>query len=48
VEQDAGALRIANRGYVMEQGRIVLEGESRDLLGDEKVLRAYLGRAQAD
>jgi len=48
VEQDAGALRIADRGYVMEQGRVVLEGEASDLLGDEKVLRAYLGRVQAD
>jgi branched-chain amino acid transport system ATP-binding protein len=44
VEQDAGALRIADRGYVLEQGRIVLEGTAGDLLGDEKVIRAYLGR----
>jgi len=46
VEQDAGALRVANRGYVMEQGRIVVEGEARDLLGDEKVRQAYLGRTR--
>lgn len=45
VEQDAGALKIADRGYVMEQGRIVLEGMPSDLLSDEKVIRAYLGRA---
>lgn len=47
VEQDAGALRVANRGYVMEQGRIVVEGEARELLGDEKVRQAYLGRTRA-
>lgn len=47
VEQDVGALRVANRGYVMEQGRIVVEGEARELLGDEKVRQAYLGRTRA-
>jgi len=45
VEQNAGiALRLANRGYVMETGRIVLSGESGELLNDERVKRAYLGR----
>jgi branched-chain amino acid transport system ATP-binding protein len=48
VEQDAGALNIADRGYVMEQGRIVLEGTPGDLLSDEKVIRAYLGRVRKD
>lgn len=45
VEQNAAiALRLANRGYVMETGRIVLSGESGTLLNDERVKRAYLGR----
>ncbi len=48
VEQDAGALKISDRGYVMEQGRVAVEGEARDLLGDERVLRAYLGRVEAE
>jgi branched-chain amino acid transport system ATP-binding protein len=45
VEQNAkAALTIAGRGYIMEGGRIVLEGPARDLLEDERVRRAYLGR----
>jgi len=36
-------LEIADRGYVMENGRIVLEGESSELLQDELVKKAYLG-----
>ncbi len=45
VEQNArAALRIADHGYVMEGGKIVLEGPARDLLEDERVRRAYLGR----
>ncbi|BDG60181.1 ABC transporter ATP-binding protein [Caldinitratiruptor microaerophilus] len=49
VEQNASmALRIAHRGYVMETGRIVLEGEAADLLKDPEVREAYLGgRRQA-
>jgi branched-chain amino acid transport system ATP-binding protein len=44
VEQNAYlALRMADRGYVMETGRIVLEGPARDLLADDHVRRAYLG-----
>jgi branched-chain amino acid transport system ATP-binding protein len=44
VEQNAYlALRMADRGYVMETGRIVLEGRGADLLGDDHVRRAYLG-----
>lgn len=44
VEQNANlALHIANRGYVMENGRIVLEGSAADLLGCEQVKTAYLG-----
>jgi branched-chain amino acid transport system ATP-binding protein len=44
VEQNARmALSIAHRGYVMETGRIVMEGRAEDLAGDEKVRKAYLG-----
>jgi branched-chain amino acid transport system ATP-binding protein len=44
VEQNArGALRLADRGYVLETGRIVLEGSAADLLQNRDVQRAYLG-----
>jgi branched-chain amino acid transport system ATP-binding protein len=44
VEQNAqAALGVADRGYVVESGRIVLEGPSRALLEDEQVKAAYLG-----
>jgi branched-chain amino acid transport system ATP-binding protein len=44
VEQNAQmALSIANRGYVMETGRVVLEGKADDLLNDHMVQSAYLG-----
>jgi branched-chain amino acid transport system ATP-binding protein len=44
VEQNATlALRVAHRGYVMENGRIVLSAPAADLLADEAVRRAYLG-----
>ena len=44
VEQNANmALRIAHRGYVMENGRITLEGSAESLLDNEDVKRAYLG-----
>jgi branched-chain amino acid transport system ATP-binding protein len=44
VEQNAWlALRMADRAYVMETGRIVLEGPARQLLEDDSVRRAYLG-----
>jgi branched-chain amino acid transport system ATP-binding protein len=45
VEQMANlALRVADRAYVLEQGRIVLEGSARELLAHPEVARAYLGR----
>jgi branched-chain amino acid transport system ATP-binding protein len=45
VEQNArSALKIANRGYVLETGRIILEGDSAGLLANRDVQRAYLGR----
>jgi len=44
VEQNVFAsLNMAHRGYVLENGRIVLQGESKDLLVDENVKKAYLG-----
>jgi branched-chain amino acid transport system ATP-binding protein len=44
VEQNAhAALSIADRGYVLETGRITLEGPGRELLGAEAVRAAYLG-----
>ena len=45
VEQNVrAALRIADRGYVMETGKIVLEGTADELLRNREVRRAYLGR----
>lgn len=44
VEQNANqALHIANRGYVMENGVVVMEGKAQELLSSEKVRKAYLG-----
>ncbi|MBW1716459.1 MAG: ABC transporter ATP-binding protein [Deltaproteobacteria bacterium] len=44
VEQNAyAALQIADRGYVLENGRIALFGLAKDLASDEKVKKAYLG-----
>jgi branched-chain amino acid transport system ATP-binding protein len=44
VEQNArAALNLADRGYVVETGNVVLEGTSQELLGDERVQEAYLG-----
>jgi branched-chain amino acid transport system ATP-binding protein len=45
VEQNAkAALSIADRGYVLETGRVVLEGPAEDLMANRDVQRAYLGR----
>jgi len=44
VEQNAQmALSIANRGYVLETGKVVLEGPAEELLEDPMVMAAYLG-----
>jgi branched-chain amino acid transport system ATP-binding protein len=44
VEQNVRqALTLAHRACVLESGRLVLEGPARDLLGDERLKRAYLG-----
>ena len=48
VEQNAAmALGVASRAYVMEVGRIALEGEAERLRADPEVQRAYLGRDPA-
>ena len=45
VEQNARAsLRISDRGYVLETGRVVLQGRSDELMDDSDVKRAYLGK----
>ncbi len=44
VEQNANlALKIAHRGYVLENGRIALQGSAKNLLVDENVRKAYMG-----
>ena len=44
VEQNAQmALSVAHRGYVLETGKIVVEGKANDLLNDPQVMKAYLG-----
>jgi branched-chain amino acid transport system ATP-binding protein len=44
VEQNVAlSLKLAQRAYVLENGRIVLEGSGEKLLRDERVRRAYLG-----
>jgi branched-chain amino acid transport system ATP-binding protein len=37
------ALKLADRGYVLETGRIVMTDTGRNLLGNESVKKAYLG-----
>ncbi len=44
VEQNANlALQTADRGYVLENGRIALQGQAQALLNNENVQKAYLG-----
>ena len=44
VEQNArAALRVADRGYVLETGRVTLEGAAADLASDRRVVQTYLG-----
>jgi branched-chain amino acid transport system ATP-binding protein len=44
VEQNASrALQIANRGYVMDSGEIIMSGDAKQMLTDPKVRAAYLG-----
>jgi branched-chain amino acid transport system ATP-binding protein len=45
VEQNAKqALKVADYGYVMETGKIIIEGNAKDLLNDPGVVEAYLGK----
>jgi branched-chain amino acid transport system ATP-binding protein len=45
VEQNArAALKVADRGYVIETGKLIMEGKADFLLGDKEVQRAYLGK----
>jgi branched-chain amino acid transport system ATP-binding protein len=37
------ALSIANRGYVLETGKVVMTADAKDLLKDDSVRKAYLG-----
>ncbi len=44
VEQNVKqVLQVSDRAYVLENGKLVIEGPSRDLMGNEKIKRAYLG-----
>jgi len=45
VEQNAkAALKLADRGYVLDVGRVTINGDAKDLLNDPKVQEAYLGK----
>ncbi len=45
VEQNATlALKVSNRAYILERGNITLSGDSKDLMQDERVKEAYLGK----
>jgi branched-chain amino acid transport system ATP-binding protein len=49
VEQNAkAALGIADRGYVLETGKVILQGSAEDLLANKDVQRAYLGREKIE
>ncbi|CAG36000.1 ABC transporter ATP-binding protein [Desulfotalea psychrophila] len=49
VEQNAkAALEVADRGYVLETGKVILQGASEDLLQNSDVQRAYLGRERVE
>lgn len=49
VEQNAkAALGIAHRGYVLETGKVIMEGDAMDLMENKEVKRAYLGRERKE
>ena len=49
VEQNALAtLKIADYAYVLEIGKVTMEGKSEDLLNDENLVNAYLGGKKSD
>ncbi|MBN2221452.1 MAG: ABC transporter ATP-binding protein [Vallitaleaceae bacterium] len=44
VEQNANkALQVAHRAYVLETGKIIMEGDAKELMNDDRVRKAYLG-----
>ena len=44
VEQQARlALQLASRAYILERGKVTIEGKARDLVDDPRVVEAYLG-----
>jgi branched-chain amino acid transport system ATP-binding protein len=43
LDQNALSLKLASRGYVLENGRVTLSGAGVDLLSDDRVRSAYLG-----
>jgi len=48
VEQNAFlALQMSNRSYVLEVGRVTLSGDSREMMENDHVRKAYLGRKMA-
>ena len=49
VEQNAGvALAVADYGYVLETGRVVLEGAAAELRGRREIQESYLGQASGE
>jgi len=49
VEQNAkAALQLADRGYVIETGKMIMEENSKDLLNNKEVQRAYLGKEKKE
>lgn len=45
VEQNAKqALKVADYGYVMETGKVIIDGDAKDLLQDPRIVEAYLGK----
>ncbi|MCK1447064.1 ABC transporter ATP-binding protein [Bradyrhizobium sp. 2] len=49
IEQNArGALKISDRGYVLETGEVVLQGLSSEIMGDPRIIETYLGASRQD
>src|SRR3546814_13105304 len=47
VEQNArAALQVADYGYVLETGEVILHGPARELAGNPRVIESYLGRSE--
>ncbi|MEC9020724.1 MAG: branched-chain amino acid ABC transporter ATP-binding protein, partial [Pseudomonadota bacterium] len=44
VEQNVNqTLKVADRAYVIENGKIVMDGQAQELMGDDHIRKAYLG-----